>query len=366
MSRQKQAVWEGGRIRWSTAGVPTYDIRKFVTHQDGSKVRHEFSTGCNTPDGARAVLAKWERDHSYRPGADEPEPPQKAVLLDEALQKEFLAYSRRPIPEGGKGNSKEWVYHQASQLRWWAAHFEGCDLRKVKLEQITPALDGSKSRQQKIAVIKALYTWLRTVKFLVQTHEDPTYGRLKVPQSSPAQWKKPKTFSRENFLKVRKHLLEHHRDALDVQAGTGWHVRELIRFVKAGVIEEPKGATKAIAAVLCSPYAKNGEPLRTGVNEAVKKAAERLLEHGKAHGGFHYKKYLRALKDVSAALQVERIMPGSARHSVATWAIDAGASLQAVSAFLVHKSERTSRKFYATHAVAAKVPTLTDSLPQTE
>jgi integrase len=50
--------------------------------------------------------------------------------------------------------------------------------------------------------------------------------------------------------------------------------------------------------------------------------------------------------------------PGRLRHSVATWAIEAGADPASLAAFLGHKSPRTTRRFYATHASPPKVPTL--------
>jgi integrase len=50
--------------------------------------------------------------------------------------------------------------------------------------------------------------------------------------------------------------------------------------------------------------------------------------------------------------------PGRFRHSVATWAIQAGAHPAAVSAFLGHKSPATTKRFYATLATSPKVPTL--------
>ena len=49
---------------------------------------------------------------------------------------------------------------------------------------------------------------------------------------------------------------------------------------------------------------------------------------------------------------------GRLRHSVATWAIEKGADPASVVAFLNHMSPSTTRCFYATHAVPAKIPTL--------
>jgi integrase len=50
--------------------------------------------------------------------------------------------------------------------------------------------------------------------------------------------------------------------------------------------------------------------------------------------------------------------PGRFRHSIATWAFEAGADPFAVSAFLGHKSPSTTKKFYAALATVPKVPTL--------
>ena len=44
--------------------------------------------------------------------------------------------------------------------------------------------------------------------------------------------------------------------------------------------------------------------------------------------------------------------------AVATEAIERGATPEQVSAFLGHKSPQTTKKFYATLAVAPKIPTL--------
>lgn len=52
--------------------------------------------------------------------------------------------------------------------------------------------------------------------------------------------------------------------------------------------------------------------------------------------------------------------PGYLRHSVATWAINSGADPGKVAAFLGHRSPATTKKFYATHSVPMKVPTMGD------
>jgi len=56
--------------------------------------------------------------------------------------------------------------------------------------------------------------------------------------------------------------------------------------------------------------------------------------------------------------------PGYLRHSVANWVINAGADPASVAAFLGHKSLVTTKRFYATHAILAVVPTLAADAPK--
>ena len=65
-----------------------------------------------------------------------------------------------------------------------------------------------------------------------------------------------------------------------------------------------------------------------------------------------------AVKAACRAAKIPPFTPGRFRHSVATWAINEGADPATVAAFLNHKSPRTTMRFYATHAVPKKVPTL--------
>ena len=53
---------------------------------------------------------------------------------------------------------------------------------------------------------------------------------------------------------------------MDVQAGTGWHVTELVRFAEMGSVEPYRGGAEEVAGVLVCPRVKSGEPLRTSVS----------------------------------------------------------------------------------------------------
>jgi len=74
---------------------------------------------------------------------------------------------------------------------------------------------------------------------------------------------------------------------MDVQAGTGWHVSELVRFAKMGSVEPYRGEAEGIAGVLVCPQTKSGEPLHTAVSAEVLEAGKRLLERG----SFSFEKY---------------------------------------------------------------------------
>jgi integrase len=52
------------------------------------------------------------------------------------------------------------------------------------------------------------------------------------------------------------------------------------------------------------------------------------------------------------------VTAGSFRHTVATEAIERGATPEQVSAFLGHRSPQTTKRFYATLSVPPKIPTL--------
>src|SRR5205814_9765688 len=66
--------------------------------------------------------------------------------------------------------------------------------------------------------------------------------------------------------------------------------------------------------------------------------------------GFSIAWYHRAVLAACKAAGIPSFGPGRMRHSVATWAVNAGADLATVSTFLGHRSSRTTKRFYATHA----------------
>lgn len=348
MSREE--TWEGGYIRRDAQGKATYYIYKKV-----QGTLYERSTRCHNLKAAMQHLTRFEADPAnYSPNNEKPKGPEP-IFLDSAfgggtipLKDEYLSWSEAR-------NSAIWYSKQKRYVAWWAEQLAGKNLRTVTLAgDILPALGGQKARAHRIAVLKAFFSWLRTERHILDPREDPTLGALKAPPPKAAQQTKTKVVPREDFRKVVAALGDSWKPALILQGGTGWHVSEVERFCTGGSIEAYRGEQETVAGVLVCPEAKVGGVLRTPVSADVLEAAKKLI----GRGSFSAQKYGMAVKAACREAGVNSFTPGMMRHSVATWAVEAGASLGDVATFLNHKSATTTKKFYSTLAVPAKVPTL--------
>lgn len=340
MKRGNGGEWDGGYVRRDGKGRATYYIFRKVHGRV-----YEVSTRCRTSGAAEKELRRFELDPAgYRPGTGDGDD----LRLSAELVKAFLEWSRDE-----KRNTPHHVNDQLRALRWWASKLGRAPLQTVKTKELVRALDtAGTGHKEKIATLKTFFTWLIRERHALEASQNPTAG-LRAPQARPEQWTTPKAVSREELQRVREQLEPHWRDALDVLAGTGWHASELSRFAEAGAVEAHPG--RSGASVLLCPRTKSGEPLRTEVSDAVAGAGRRV----RARKSVDYFRFREALLRASEAAGVSpALQPGHLRHSVATWAIEAGASPEAVAAFLNHKSTRTTLRFYATHATPAKVPTL--------
>jgi integrase len=340
-------TWDDGCgfIRKDSKGRDVYVIRKQI---DGK--RYKISTRAHSAKAAFEQLRRFEADpENYRPRGVAQKAP---IYFDTALANEFLTWSRDV-----QHNTPKWVAEQKYYLAWWADQLPGCNLRGLSLhDRILPALEKVKARAPRIAVLKRLYSWLRKLKHSVSLADDPTFQMLSVPQARPAQWKRVKTIPREHIELALEHLTGPYRDGLEILAGTGWHVSELIRFARGGEIEPlPRHARGKSEGVLVCPQTKQGSPLRVVVSARVLKAGERLL----ARGQLNRENFDLAVKGACRAAKIPTFTPGRLRHSIATHAINAGADMAAVASFLNHKSPRTTARYYATHATPAKIPTFT-------
>jgi integrase len=350
-------TWPGGRVWLGSDGRKSYVIRRRV----GGRQR-EASTHCSTERAAMKQLERFEADpEGYDPSGGA----RDAVYLDLDLGKAYVSWCKRPEAEGGKGNSRQWAGRKKNLLDWWVQQLAGRDLRRVTLDHLIAILEPEDehgvprrvvSHPHKVEVIKDLFGFLRTKKRSLTRAEDPTLD-LQVPQARPGQRAKTvKHFDKEMHLAVLKHITPPWSDMMVVLAGTGWHVTELARFIRGGRTERlPKTMDpSAGAGVLVCPMHKSGDVHKTVVGDDVLEAGKRLRQRGT----FSSIRLYRAMESACNAAEVPQIDPGQYRHAVAHWALESGALLPAISAFLGHKSPATTRKFYARHGVAPKVPTL--------
>jgi integrase len=338
---EKSNLWPGGFYRVDAKGRETYVIQRMVRGK-----RYKVSTRTHSLRAAMKQLERFEADpDGYSPAGGQAS--LSGLELTTELVAEFLRHSRDV-----DHNSKAWIRDQRRYLSKWVEVLKGRDLRTISLTaDIMVALDGATAQRQRIEVLKRLYSWLRTDVRRIKPTEDPTYGTLHVPQGRPEQWERTKAYSREHFLKLLPYLSGHWHAAVVVLGGTGWHVSEVLEFARGGSIEQHPTTD---GDVLSCPRRKSGEPQRTEVSVEVGRAAEKLL----ANGAFNRSRLSRHIKEACKKAKVPPLNPGSMRHTVATWAMNAGADPAAVAAFLGHKSESTTKRFYATHAIATKVPTL--------
>lgn len=338
MASDRSERWPGGYVRTSADGRRTYWIRRRIAGR-----LYETSTRATSLRAAIAQLERFERDPAgYDPSGEGGRP----LRLDGPLSAAFL-----DDVEASGVSRDHWRRYQKA-LAWWAVALRGADLRRVSLATITDALPET-GRRSRIVAIRRLYSWLRETG-RIEASEDPTLDRLRVPQSRPEQWRRPKAIGPADLAKVRARLSGVYRDALDILTGTGWHVAELARFAQAGSVDVYRGDDKTASAVLLCPRHKSGDAHRTAVGPDVEAAARRLREHG----GLSISRFHRAILAACDAAGVDRFGPGQLRHTVATWAVEAGEPVEAVAAFLGHRSATTTRRFYATLAVAPKIRTI--------
>lgn len=378
--------WRGGRAYQDQNGRLSFYIRRKL-----NGVHYNINTGCSSAVAAAAHLERFEKDpEGYKASLTADNSP---VYLDEKRVEAFLAWS---LDE--KGNTPPWVAKQRAHLAWWSKKLHGIDLRRASLrDHIVAAYQGASDVRSRIRILKSFYGWMRKDAHTISAFEDPTFGVLSAPSSKPAQRTKSKVIPREHYLLVRDHLQAEEEarratreerkraakvvsistgetveeegfgpwaDALTVQAGTGWHTTEIVRFAATGTIEPlPKSmkVDNGAVGVLVCPLHKSGDTHRTAVSQEVLDAAKRVRDHGAFSREWYDRTVRAACKAVTnpdGTTGIPVFTPGRFRHSVATWAFEAGADPAAVSAFLGHKSPATTKKFYASIATVPKVPTL--------
>lgn len=325
-----QETWPGGYVHRDGQGRPTYVIRRRI---DGR--RYKVSTRRRTLAAAMAELERFERNPAgYRPTESD------RLLLDGELVVAYLEACRE------KGNSLGWMLAKRDLLIWWGEQLEGVELRRLDVQAVERALEGGPRRMHRIEAIKHLMTWcVRTGRM----EADPLRDRLQVPAARPAQAHRVKAFPQSTHRTWMSALPPSlWRDGLAVLAATGWHVTELERFAEGGAADEERSALR-------QPLTKGGLELKVEVGAEALAAGKRILAVGSL-SHWSLRQYVKRFRVKSAheGVALPPLPIGSYRHSVATWAIDAGTEVAAVSDFLGHKSPRTTRRFYATHSVIPK------------
>lgn len=355
--------WTGGFVRVVGDG-PTlhrvYVIRRMVGGQ-----RYDVSTRRSTEAEAMVELVRFEKDPAgYDPtpepdllGDEGPAP----LALDADLSKEYLNACADGV------TPKYWRWKK-KLLSWWLLKLSGKDLRKLDLAaDVLPHIpEGSPNRAPKIATLKHFFSWMANVQGgnLISQSENVLLS-LSVPQSPPVQQTRPKTFTQKNLkaalAELKKMEKPEHADAMLVLAATGWHVTELDRLARGakgtGIEALPAGRkSKKGSKVLLTVHKVGAAPHRTEVGPEAVAAAQRLIARGSVPANL-----VAVMGEVNEKLGLgpnERVMPGRARHSVATAAVNAGTSIQVVAEFLGHRSSATTRRFYSTLAVAKKIPSM--------
>lgn len=336
--RQK---WPGGYSYVKLDGQ-----RVFVIEREVRGKRFHVSTHAHNLRAAMAQLERFEADpNGYNPLGDSSEEP----LL---LSTELILKHRNWSVEV-KGNTRHHAKEVAARLAEWMVALGPKDLRALTMrDDIKPTLEKWKtSRRHRIIALKAFYAWLRKEEHLLASANDPTLD-LPVPQAVPEKTKRRKAVEPARIKAAWRELEGSYRDMLEVLAATGMHVSELERFIRKPDSQLVKG--KQPKAVLVTRH-KTGILTRIPLNDTSHvAAAERLKERGTVPRWFR-----RHLRDACERAGVEPFNPGVLRHSVATYAVQKGATPDAVAQFLHHRDKRTTERFYVDVAAPTnQVPTV--------
>ncbi len=368
-------TWDGGFVQRDSKGREVFVIRKMI----GGK-RFVVSTRAHSEAAAVAQLKRFEADPEGYTAAGEA--PRDGLYLDAPMVARFLAFS------ASKGNGANWIDRQTTNLAWWGKALAGHDLRKLTRETIRlklgPDADALRHRQR-VAVLKALTSWLRRREGLLTAAED-ALADWALPKVAVAQDSMSKIIDLKTWEKVRAWLLKNPRQAprgpfkdgtawdrafsaeiMVVQLGTGWHVAESVRFALSGEIIPHAKATKVEAGVLITPKAKRGTKLASRVSARVLQAAAKLQAIAKPLTDQKQLSIERQVyEDIHAAQDalakesgqaVQRFQPGWARHTVASFAMAAQGDARGIAAALGN-SEGMIRRVYVNSATSSpKIPT---------
>lgn len=334
--------WLGGFIRETKRGKPVFVIEKRI-----GGVLFKISTRRHTEDAAMRELRKFEAD----PGGYDPTASPDGVVMTPELVMEYCDWMVLP-PPAGRGNTHEWSLQVASFLRDWLRAFGGLDLRRVSATgHVKPALKSwSTSRPGRVVALKGFFSWMRKEKGTLKHHEDPMPD-VRIPERQAA--KETSTGARDvpfdRVQKVFRHLRVDVRDILLLLTGTGWHVSEVRRFAEHGEIR--KDPTGKHLAVLVTFHKRREKAVAGLVHQEHVDAAKRLRAEQRILSGNTLAGLMRRACTDAGLDEGEFFGWGDMRHSVGTWAIEAGDDIRNVARAFNHESEKMLRRHYVRHAV---------------
>jgi integrase len=325
--------WLGGFIRFTKAGRPTYVIER---HWRGGYFK--ASTRCHTEKAALSELARFEEDpESYVAGGRD------VLRMTPELIMEYRAH------QINKGITYEWANDVARLLGQWLVALDGRDLRKLKAtEHIKPALVNWKSQPARVVALKGFFTWLRKDRGLLEHAEDPMPD-VRIPKRESSRYTGPRDVPFDRVQRVFRALREDVRDVLQLLVGTGWHLSEAIRFATTGEIrKDPTGKHLAVLVT----WHKRKEHAVSGLMKREHLEAAKRIRAGETMLGRSRLAYLmrRACRDAGLPKD-EWFGFGDMRHSVSTWAIEAGDTIENTAKAFNHASEAMLRGHYVRHAV---------------
>jgi len=363
--------WEHGRTRVDEAGVVTYFIearRKGRYFLRSTGVRHrdealeEWTRFLDDPEAyqsrpARKAAATAERE------ASNPE----LIILDDVLVNEYMVWCAED------GQSKAWRTKKRRLLAWWVEKLFKKNLRKLDKRTILSCVPKGRtaSRAHKIAVLKALYEYLRNPEQRLASHpdeqtlsagEDPMID-FRVPQSAPAQSHGAKApVPAEHLALVMEALgVPHLRAAFTLMVGTGWRGTEIPRFAKEGVIEPiPRGQGQGGAVAILGVFSAKATQRRwkrVQVTARLLKAAEVLKEHG----SFDLTKLDKAIRAACKAKGIKPFGYGQIRHTVKDWTKAHGVLPVHAAQAMGHTVE-VAERFYGQSSAAPPIPSPLDAI----
>lgn len=362
--------WDHGRIHYDASGEATffiearregrYFMRSTGTHTEREALA-EWTRFLDDPSAYQTPQARKASSAAARMAADS-----DAIPLDDALVNEYLDWC------ADEGHSLAWRSKKRGYLAWWVEKLYKRNLRGLdKRVILSCAPKGrTKSRPHKIAVLKALYEYLRNPEQRLATHpdkptltagEDPMID-FKVPQAAPAQSHGGKAPVPVEHLALVMEAMTGavYRDAFTLLIGTGWRGTEAPRFAAEGVIEPiPRQVQNGAVAVLgvFSAKATQRRWKRVQVNARLRDAAERL----RAHGSFDLAKLDKAIRSACETKGIKPFGYGQIRHTVKDWTKSKGV-LPAHAAQAMGHTVEVAERFYGQSSAAPPIPSPLDAI----